>query len=236
MPSTWHGGFCCGSRRVSGTGSTLCPTSGSNWGVDYFADMARQIAKEDGVQFTMAKIYAEVDQDVVIEHVRNDTVTPLRPVLPYGEEEVRRSRRIVGVLGAEPFQEALRQGADVILAGRSTDTAIFAAIPLMRGIDPAVAWHAGKVAECGSSAAEPRLRLDVLRVEVDAGAFYTEALRDEVRCTPFSVGGVQLHEVSNPFTMVEPGVVVDSPTSSKRPSTTRGCASAVPGRRRCRTP
>jgi len=36
-----------------------------------------------------------------------------------------------------------------------------------------------------------------------------EPLRDEVRCTPFSVSSVQLHEVSDPFTMVEPGVIVD---------------------------
>jgi hypothetical protein len=79
----------------------------------------------------------------------------------------------------------------------------------MRGVSPDIAWHAGKVAECGSSAAEPRKRLDLLRVEEDAAAFYTEALRDEVRCTPFSVGGVQLHEVANPYTMVEPGVQVD---------------------------
>jgi hypothetical protein len=79
----------------------------------------------------------------------------------------------------------------------------------MRGIDPGLAWHAGKIAECGSSAAEPRTRLDVLRVEVSNDGIEVEPLRDEVRCTPFSVSSVQLHEVSDPFTMVEPGVIVD---------------------------
>src|SRR3954465_7101069 len=44
-----------------------CATSGSNWGVDYFAEMARQAAKEDGLSFKLAKIYTEVDQDVIIE-------------------------------------------------------------------------------------------------------------------------------------------------------------------------
>jgi hypothetical protein len=186
-----------------------CATSGSNWGVDYFAEMARQAAKEDGLEFTLAKIYTEIEQDVIIEKLRGGKVTPLKPALPYDEDTVRRSTNIVGVLGAEPFQEALRRGADVVLAGRSTDTAIFAAIPLSRGVDPGIAWHAGKVAECGTAAAEPRLRLDALRIEIDENGFYVEALRDEVRCTPFSVSGVQLHEVSNPFTMVEPGVSVD---------------------------
>jgi hypothetical protein len=187
-----------------------CATSGSNWGVDYFAEMARQAAAEDGLEdFTLAKIYTEIEPQVIVKHLENGNVTPLRPVLPYDADTAMRSTRIVGVLGAEPFQEALRQGADVVLAGRSTDTAIFASIPLVHGIDPGIAWHSGKVAECGTAAAEPRLRLDVLRIEIDDDAFYVEALRDEVRCTPFSVSGVQLHEVSNPFTMVEPGVSVD---------------------------
>src|SRR4051794_26655533 len=186
-----------------------CATSGSNWGVDYFADMARDAAAKDGLEFTLARIYSEVDPEVIVEHIDGGRVTPLRPELPYDADTARRSTRIVGVLGAEPFQEALRRGADVVLAGRSTDTAIFAAIPLMRGVDPGIAWHSGKVAECGTAAAEPRLRLDALRIEIDDDGFYVEALRDEVRCTPFSVSGVQLHEVSNPFTMVEPGVSID---------------------------
>ena len=187
-----------------------CATSGSNWGVDYFADMAIKAAAEDGLDdFTLARIYTEVSPEVIVQHIEKGNVTPLRPELPYDEATARRSTRIVSVLGVEAFQEALRQGADVVLAGRATDTAIFASIPLLHGIDPGIAWHAGKVAECGTAAAEPRLRLDVLRIEIDDDAFYVEALRDEVRCTPFSVSGVQLHEVSNPFTMVEPGVSVD---------------------------
>jgi hypothetical protein len=185
-------------------------TSGSNWGVDWFAEMARRAAKEDGLdEFTLARIYTEIDPEIIVDRIGKGDVTPLKPALPYDEEAARRSTRIVGVLGAEAFQEALRRGADIVLAGRSTDTAIFAAIPLMRGVDPGIAWHAGKVAECGTSAAEPRLRLDVLHVEIDEHGFYTEALRDEVRCTPFSVSGVQLHEVANPLGMIEPGVSVD---------------------------
>ena len=44
---------------------------------------------------------------------------------------------------------ALAAGADIVLGGRTTDTAVLAAVPLMRGADVAAAWHAAKIAECG---------------------------------------------------------------------------------------
>ena len=37
------------------------------------------------------------------------------------------------MMGAEPFIRALEAGADVVLAGRASDTAIFASLPIMRG-------------------------------------------------------------------------------------------------------
>jgi hypothetical protein len=36
-----------------------------------------------------------------------------------------------------------------VLDGCTTDTAVLAAIPLMRGAGTAQAWHAAKIAECG---------------------------------------------------------------------------------------
>jgi hypothetical protein len=41
-------------------------------------------------------------------------------------------------------------GANFVLAGRCSDSALFAAIPLMQGFPPGLAWHAGKVSECGT--------------------------------------------------------------------------------------
>lgn len=184
-------------------------TSGRDWGVDFFAKIARDIAAEDGQQYRIAKIYGEVPADVVIDKMRAGKVHALAPAPHYDEDAVRRSIRIVTVMGVEPFQEALRQGAEVVIGGRATDTAIFAAIPLMRGHDLALSWHAGKIAECGSSAAEPRRRLDVSHIEMFDDHFVVQPLADGIRCTPFSVSALQLHEVANPFTMVEPGVEVD---------------------------
>src|ERR1700747_1679591 len=44
---------------------------------------------------------------------------------------------------------ALRAGADIVLGGRATDTAVLAAVPIMHGADVAASWHAAKIAECG---------------------------------------------------------------------------------------
>jgi hypothetical protein len=186
-----------------------CGTSGRDWGVDYFADFARRVAKESGQKFTVAKIYAEVSPELVIERLRAGRIHPIEPAPDYDENSVGRSIRIVSVMGAEPFQAALDQGADVVLAGRATDTAIFAAIPLARGLDPGLAWHAAKIAECGTASAEPKRRLDVLHIELGQDSFVVQPLADDIRCTPFSVGAHQLHEVADPFTLVEPGWITD---------------------------
>jgi hypothetical protein len=184
-------------------------TSGRDWGVDLFAGIARRVAKESGQKFKIAKIYAEVDPELVIERMRAGRVHAIEPAPDYDEDAVRRSTRIVSVMGAEPFQAALDQGADVVLGGRATDTAIFAAIPMSRGFDAGLAWHAGKIAECGTASAEPRRRLDVLHITMERESFVVQPLREDLRCTPFSVAAHQLHEVGDPFTLVEPGWITD---------------------------
>jgi hypothetical protein len=186
-----------------------CALSGRDWGVDYFADMARSIAEEFDLHFSMTRIYSEIRPELVVERLAAGRVHAIDPAPPYDAEIARRSSRIVAVMGVEPFQRALEGGADLVLAGRATDTAIFAAIPLARGFDPGLTWHAGKIAECGTGSAEPRRRLDVLHVQLEKESFVVQPLADDLRCTPFSVAAHQLHEVADPFTLVEPGWTTD---------------------------
>ena len=110
-----------------------CATSGRDWGVDWFAGMARDTAKTIGRKLKVAKIYSELSADYVAEKLRAGKLHALDPAPQYDEDVIRRSVRIVGVMGAEQFQAALDLGADVVLGGRATDTGIFAAIPLARG-------------------------------------------------------------------------------------------------------
>ena len=76
-------------------------------------------------------------------------VTPLPPAGPLSDESLDACNHIVALLGPEPYMAAIAAGADIVLGGRTTDTAVLAAVPLMRGADVAAAWHAAKIAECG---------------------------------------------------------------------------------------
>lgn len=185
-------------------------TSGRDWGVDHLAEIARKVAKERKLSsFKLARIYSELSEEYVLEKLRSGRVKAIEHAPRYDEDVVRRSTRIVAVMGVEPFQAAISEGADVVLAGRATDAAIFASQLISHGVAPGVAWHAGKIAECGSAAAEPRRPLDLLYLRAEQDAFEVHPLSDEVKCTRFSVASKQLHEVSDPFTFVEPGWTTD---------------------------
>jgi hypothetical protein len=54
-------------------------------------------------------------------------------------------------MGPEPLIEAMKQGAQVVISGRTTDTAIYAAVPIMKGLDSGATWHASKLLECGAA-------------------------------------------------------------------------------------
>src|SRR5437667_156166 len=56
-----------------------------------------------------------------------------------------RTDRIVAVAGVHPYIKLLDAGADVIIGGRSSDCAIFAAPAIRRGLPPALAYFAGKI-------------------------------------------------------------------------------------------
>jgi hypothetical protein len=185
--------------------------AGTDEGVDRFARFVREIAEEEHLApFKLACIYTEPDREALKARLRAGKVTPLPGFhFDYDEEAIDRSTRIVSVIGPEPFQQALNAGAEVILAGRTTDAAIFAALPLMRGFSPALAWHAGKVAECGGAIGKPA-RSDFLHVSLDADGFETIPLSPDAVCTEWSVAAHQLYENGDPFAFIEPPGTMDA--------------------------
>jgi hypothetical protein len=122
---------------------------------------------------------------------------------------VRRCEHVVGLMGPEPIAEALRGGADVVLAGRATDTALLAALPLMRGCPPGPTWHAAKIAECGALCTTDPRSGGVL-VTIDAAGFAVEPLAANARCTPDTVAAHMLYENADPYRMLEPGGTLDA--------------------------
>lgn len=183
--------------------------AGGDLNLAWTRDIALEIAEELGSKPKIALIHCEQDKETVKRLNRESRVKPLPPLGPLDDETVDACDHIVAVLGVEPFLAALDAGADIILAGRSTDTAVLAAYPIWKGAPWSSAWHAGKIGECGVQCTlDPTLGSGIL-LSVDAEGFRVEPLADVNRCTPHSVSAHMLYENSNPFRLLEPGGVLD---------------------------
>jgi hypothetical protein len=112
-------------------------------------------------------------------------------------------------MGAEPFLKALdeSEGVDVVVSGRSYDPSPTAAMAIRAGFDPALAWHMGKIMECGALCAEPVGRNVMGWLRRDH--FEIEPINPNERCTTASVAAHTLYEKTHPFLLAGPGGTLD---------------------------
>ena len=180
-----------------------CGTSGTDAGVDWVARIVDDVLDAEGLDLTVARIYSDQQADRMVGELAAGRIRPLAPPRPLDAGDLQRCTNIVGVMGHEPIVRALQAGADVILAGRATDTAVSAALALMRGMPAGPTWHASKIVECGGQCTSDPLKGGVFAT-IDATGFTIEPLSLEARCTPQSVAAHMLYETANPFRMREP--------------------------------
>lgn len=186
-----------------------CGTSGTDAGVDWTRDIALEVAAELGISPKLACLYSEQRADDLIHRNRKGDILPLPPLGPVSDADLKSCAHIVALMGPEPYIAALESGADIVLGGRTTDTAVLAAVPLMRGAGTAQAWHAAKIAECGGlCTVNPSLGGVLMHVGRDA--FEIEPLDIDNQCSPETVSAHLLYENSDPFTLTEPGGVLDA--------------------------
>ncbi len=186
-----------------------CGGAGGEPHLQAVVTIVREIAREDGLHFRLAVIHSEQDKRWVKEQLAAGRVKALRNVQPLDDAAIDRATRIVGMMGPEPFQRALDEGAEVVLAGRSSDPAPWAGCATRAGIAPAPSWYAGKMLECGATAALPKGH-DCLLTTVDREGVVIEATNPIRFCTPFSVANHSLHENATPCFHVEPGGLLDT--------------------------
>lgn len=173
------------------------------------ADLVRDLARTHGWPLRLALIDAEVRPQWVLDELAAGRVRPLGHAPELTAHDVHVSERIVAQMGVEPFLAALDAGADVVLAGRACDTAVFAAAPILAGADPAASYHMAKIVECASQCADPGGRDAILGTVVDDG-FIVESMAADRRCLPLGVAAHALYEEADPFTFHEPSGHVDT--------------------------
>ena len=185
-----------------------CGTSGCDAALDWTHDIALELARELGLQPRIALLYSEQQAALLEEMAQKGRVTPLPPLTRVEPGMFAACDRIVALMGPEPFIAALEAGADIVLGGRATDTAVIAAVPIMRGAGLGPAWHAGKIAECGGQATVNPRDGGVL-IRVGRSAFEIEPLSADNACSPETVSAHMLYENSDPFRLIEPGGILD---------------------------
>jgi hypothetical protein len=183
-------------------------TSGTDAGVDWVAGIVEDVARARNLHLRMARIYSEQSIDRIGSALAAGRITPLPPAEPLDVSVLQRCDHVVGLMGAEPIIAALEHGADVIIAGRATDTALIAAVPLMRGCPPGPSWHAAKIAECGGLCTT-NPRGGGVFVTIDDAGFTVEPVDMSGSCTPRSVAAHMLYENADPFLMREPSGSLD---------------------------
>ena len=186
-------------------------TSGAEANLQWQVEIVREIAREQGLHFTLATIHAEQSKKKLRDLLAKGKTKPLTPSAPLTIKDIDESVHVVGMMGAEPIQEAFKQGAQVIVCGRSSDTSLFAALPLLEGFAPQYAWHAAKILECGAAAVTQRVAPDSMMGVINEDSFDIYPLRDDYRCSPQSIASHTLYENADPFNLIEPsGTLVTS--------------------------
>ena len=130
--------------------------------VELFLSIADRVAREEGLKLRAAVIYADLDRAMVQAALAQGRVRPLAGAPALSAEAIAGSSQLVGQMGTEPLIAALDAGVDMIIAGRSCDTAIYAALPILRGFDPGLAIHMAKIMECGAQCGLPLAPNDCL--------------------------------------------------------------------------
>ena len=183
--------------------------AGSRAHVQWLKAILAEVAAEQGLHFRLGTVYSDVTREYVLEKLEQGKIKNLSEHFPLTREAILDSEKIVSQIGVAPLIKLLSEGADVIVAGRACDTAIYAAPCILRGYDAGLAFHMAKIMECGAMCAEPVAAADVMQGYIFEDHFELCPANPARRCTVDRVAAHTLYEQSNPYLIFEPDGVCD---------------------------
>lgn len=187
-----------------------CSTTGTDRGVDLYAELIRDIAKRHNLKpFKMALIYSQIDKKELYKRLEATAIEPLGAHENLTKEMLDRTDNVTASMGVEQIIYALEEGAEVILAGRTCDDAVIAAYPIFKGFPKGLSLHMGKASECASLVCWPQKIKESIISTITDEYFDIEPIHPEQSATPHSVAAHSMYERVNPFFQGAPGGILD---------------------------
>ena len=185
-----------------------CGTSGVDSGVEWMREITLEVAREEHFGFKLGMVYSEQNPELMVQAFQSGNIEALLGAPEIDEQIIQNCSHIVALMGHEPIVHLLEEKCDVILCGRASDTALFAAVPLMHDFPAGPVWHCAKTIECGAICSTVT-GADGVYAEIDDNSFTVEPLSLDAACTPLSLASHTLYENADPYLIREPSETLD---------------------------
>ncbi|VFU19108.1 Glutamate mutase [anaerobic digester metagenome] len=185
--------------------------TGTKSRVDMYVEIVKDLAKKHNLTpFKLAYFYSDVEVNYLKKKIEEGVkIEGLDGRNNLTLEDLKATDRVVAVAGVHPYIKALKEGADVIIGGRSSDVAIFAAPALLHGFPENLSYYLGKVLECASFCAEPYGAKETVIGTITHEDIKVTAMHPDQMCTVASVAAHAMYERSNPYEEFVAGGMLD---------------------------
>ena len=183
-------------------------TCGTDKTVDWFFKITKELAKELNQKIKVSLLKCSQSNKSINKALLDKNLSPLNNAPKISSKKINACTNIVGLAGVEQISEAINTKADIIICGRSTDASLIASLPILRGVEKGIAWHAGKIGECGAFCTT-NPKSGVILISFKKKGFYIKPLSLDTKATAYTVSAHMVYENSNPFSLIEPGGHLD---------------------------
>jgi hypothetical protein len=191
--------------------------AGTSAGVQLFHAILAEVAGNLGLHCKVALIESEPNRDLVIKRLNEGRVHGLPYAPQLTPDDIAGASSIVAMQGTEPLEAALREGAQVVLSGRVSDSALFAAVPISQGVPLAVAWHMAKVIDHGFTNLRPVKGVTSSVVGIaETDGFTVQAADQRAEVDATRVAQATIYENSSPVLLREPPGTLDTTYAAYR--------------------
>jgi len=168
---------------------TSASDTGTNEGVDQYAQIVRDLVTEHRLgPLKMGLIKHDMTRNYLRRLLREGNIIRGLDGFPsLTRRDIERTTRFVPVMGAEPIMQCLSEDPDVVITSRTSDCCPFAAFAMHHGYSADQAYFWGKVLECGSFVAYPKLVNHSVLGTIYEDRISVTAIHDEQRVTPLSL-------------------------------------------------